>query len=77
MLNYIYLINSTGVVVVALVNLRWTVFVSIKMSQIGSFHELLVLATECFFSFDIFEIRSDAFFGLLARCRYAIGSMDY
>ena len=47
--------------VVALANLRWSVFVSIKLSQIGSFHKLLVLATECFFSFDIFEIHSDAF----------------
>ena len=49
--------------VVAQVNLRWSVFVSIKLSQIGSFHELLVSATECFFSFDIFEIHSDAFLG--------------
>ena len=47
--------------IVALANLRWSVFVSIKLSQIGSFHKLLVLATECFFSFDIFEIHSDAF----------------
>ena len=36
-------------------------FVSIKLSQIGSFHELLVLATECFFSFDIFEIHREFF----------------
>ena len=36
-------------------------FVSIKMSQTGSFHELLVLATECFFSFDIFKIHSEVF----------------
>ena len=47
--------------VVAQVNLRWSVLISIKLSQIGSFHELLVLATECFFSFDIFELHSDAF----------------
>ena len=51
------------VVVVAQVNLRWSVFVSIKFSQIGSFHELLVLATECFFSFDNFETQSDVFLG--------------
>ena len=38
-------------------------FVSIKLSQIGSFHELLVLATECFFSFEIFEIHSGSFLG--------------
>ena len=63
MLIFIHLFSSTGVVVVAEVNLRWSVFISIKLSQIGSFHELLVLATECFFSFDIFEIDSDAFLG--------------
>ena len=34
MLFFIHLFNSTGVVVVALVNLRWIVFVSIKLSQI-------------------------------------------
>ena len=44
--------------------IRVGVFLSpIKLSQIGSFHLLLVLATECFFSFDIFEIPSDAFSG--------------
>ena len=58
---FIHLFNSNGVVVVALANLRWTVFVALKLSQIGSFHELLVLATECFFSFNIFELNSDAF----------------
>ena len=63
MFLFIHLFSSTGVVVVAQVNLRWSVFVSIKLSQIGSFHELLVLATECFFSFDIFEKHSDAFLG--------------
>ena len=57
-----HLFSSTGVVVVAQVNLCWSVFVSIKLSQIGSFHELPVLATECFFSFDIFETQSDIFF---------------
>ena len=60
---FIHLFSSSGVVVVAQVILRWSVFVSIKLSQIGSFHELLVLATECFFSFDIFEKHSDAFLG--------------
>ena len=40
----------------------WWFFVRKKLSsQIGSFHWLLVLATECFFSFDIFEIHSDIF----------------
>ena len=62
-LIFILLFKSTGVAVVALANLRWCVFVSTKLSQIGSFHKLLVLATECFFSFDIFEIHSDAFWG--------------
>ena len=39
-------------------------FVRKKLSsQIGSFHWLLALATECFFSFDIFEIHSDRFLG--------------
>ena len=33
-----HLFNFTGVVVVALANLRWSVFVSKKLSQIGSFH---------------------------------------
>ena len=37
-LIFIHLLNSTGVVVVALANLRWTVFVSINLKQIGSFH---------------------------------------
>ena len=37
-LIFIHLFNSTGVVVVALANLRWCVFVLIKLSQIGSFH---------------------------------------
>ena len=55
------LLSSIGVVVVELMNLCWSVFVWIKLSQIGSFHELLALATECFFSFDIFERHNDAF----------------
>ena len=62
MLIFIHLFSSTVIVVIAQVSLRWSVLVSIKLSQIGSFHELLVLATECFFSFDIFEIQSDVFF---------------
>ena len=63
MFIFIHLFSSTGVVVVAEMNSRWSVFVSIKLSQIVRFHELLVLATECFFSFDIFEIHNDAFLG--------------
>ena len=63
MLFFVHLFNSTNVAIVALANLRWSVFVSIKLSQIGSFHLLLVLATDCLFSFDIFEIPSDAFLG--------------
>ena len=31
------------------------------LSQIDSFHGLLVLATECFLSFHMFEMHSDAF----------------
>ena len=58
-----FLFSSTGVVIVALANLRWSVFDWIKLSEIGSFHELLVLATESFFSFDISEIHSDPFLG--------------
>ena len=77
MLIFIHLFSSTGVVVVAPVNLRWSVFVSIKLSQIGRFHELLVLATEGFLSFDIFEKQSNVFFGLLMRCGYAEGSWEY
>ena len=61
-LIFIHLFSSTGIVVIEQVSLRWSVFVSIKLSQIGSFHELLVLATECFFSFGIIEIQSDVFF---------------
>ena len=60
----IHLFSSIGVLVAAQVSLRWNVLVSIKLSQISSFHELLVLATECFLSFDIFEIHSDAFLGI-------------
>ena len=63
MLIFVLLFNSTSVAIVALANSRWSVFFSIKLSQIGSFHLLLVLATECFFSFDIFEIPSDAVSG--------------
>ena len=63
MLIFVHLFNSTSVAIVALANLRWSDIVSIKLSQIGSFHYLLVLATECFFSFDIFEILRDAFSG--------------
>ena len=63
MLIFVHLFNSTSVAIVAMANLRWSDFVSIKLSQIGSFHYLLVLATECFFSFDIFEILRDAFSG--------------
>ena len=37
-LIFVHLYNSTGVVVVALVNLRWSVFVSIKLLQVASFH---------------------------------------
>ena len=60
-LFFLHSFNSTGVVVVAQVNLRSKFFVSLKLSQIGSFHKLLGLATECFFNFDIFEIYSDPF----------------
>ena len=63
MLIFDHLFKSTSVAIVALANLRWSDFVSINLSQIGSFHYLLVLATECFFSFDIFEIPRDAFSG--------------
>ena len=63
MLIFVHLFNYTSVAIVALANSRWSVFSSIKLSQIGSFHLILVLATECFFSFDIFEIPSDAFSG--------------
>ena len=62
---FFHLFNSTGVVAVALVNLRWKDFVSIKLSQIVSFHKLLVLAFECFFSFDNVEIHSDNFLGCI------------
>ena len=37
-LSFIHLSNLIGLVVVALANLRWSVFVLIKLSQIGSFH---------------------------------------
>ena len=63
MLIFVHLFNFTSVAIVVLANLRWSDFVSIKLSQIGSFHYLLVLATECCFSFDIFEIPRDAFSG--------------
>ena len=62
-LIFVKLFNSTSVAIVALANSRWSVFVSIKLSQIGSFHYLLFLATDCFFNFDIFEIPRDAFSG--------------
>ena len=63
MLIFVHLFNSTSVAIVALANLRWSDFVSIKLSQIGRFLYLLVLATESFFSLDIFEIPRDAFSG--------------
>ena len=37
-LTFIHLFIFTGVVAVALANLSWSVFVSIKLSQIGSYH---------------------------------------
>ena len=63
MLIFVHLFNSISVAIFALASLRWSDFVSIKLSQIGSFHYLLVLATECFFSFDIFEKPRDALSG--------------
>ena len=60
---FVHFFKTTNVAIVALANSRWSVFVSITLSQIDSFHLLLVLATEGFFSFDIFEIPSDAFSG--------------
>ena len=75
-LNFNHLFNSTSVAIVALANSRWSVFIPIKLSQIGSFHQLLVLATECFFSFDIFEIPRDAF-RVLMRCGHADGSWEF
>ena len=63
MLIFIHLFNSFVVVAVAKANLRWSVFVSIKLSQVGSFYKLLDLATEYFFSFDVFEIQSDVLLG--------------
>ena len=71
MLIFIHLFSSTVIVVIAQVSLRWSVLVSIKLSQIGSFHELLVLATECFFSFDIFEIQSDVFFWVVNALKFS------
>ena len=57
-------IDSTGLEIVAEADLRFGAFFRRKLlSQIGSYHELLVLATECFFSFDIFEIHSDNLLG--------------
>ena len=47
-LIFVRLFNFTRVAIVALANSRWSDFISIKLSQIGSFHYLLVLATECF-----------------------------
>ena len=63
MLIFVHLFNSTSVAIVALANSHCSDFISIKLSQIGSFHYLLVLATECFFNFDIFEEPRDAFSG--------------
>ena len=79
MLISVLLFNSTRVAIVARAILRWSVFFSIKLSQIGSFHLLLVLATECFFSFDIFEIPSDAFWGVNAlwTCRRFLGVLSF
>ena len=74
---FVHLFNSTSFAIVALANSRWSVFFSIKLSQISTFHLLLVLATECFFSFDIFEIPSDAFSGVLMRCGHADGSWEH
>ena len=36
--HFFHLFNSTGVGVVALATLRWSVFVSKKLSQVCSFH---------------------------------------
>ena len=63
MLIFIHLLNSNGVVVVALVSLRWSVFVLIKLSQNVKFYYLLVLSTDGLFNLNIFEIYIDAFLG--------------
>ena len=77
-LIFIHLFNYTGVVVVAEADLRCGDFCSKKLSsQIGSFHELLVLATDCFFNFDIFEIHSDGVFGVLMCCGHADNSWEF
>ena len=63
MFTVVPIINSTGLAIVAEADLRCGEFLSEKKlsSQIGSFHQPLVLATECFFSFDISEKHSDTF----------------
>ena len=38
MLIFNHLFISTSVAIVALANSRWSVFIPIKLSQIGSFH---------------------------------------
>ena len=54
-------IYSTGLAIVTEVDLRCGDLLSKKkLSQIGSFLWLLVLATECSFSFDIFEMNCTA-----------------
>ena len=62
MFNVVPFISSIGLAIVAEADLRFGDF----SSQIGSFHYLLVLATECFFSFDIFQTHRLAFLGFSA-----------
>ena len=66
MLIAVPFISSTGLAIVVEADLLCGIFLSKKSCHklvvSTTTKMLLVLVTECFFSFDIFEIRSAAFF---------------
>ena len=62
-LFFVHIFNSFGLAIVALSNMHSGDFFCEKFSKKGNFHQLLVLATECLFSFHPFEIHNDSFLG--------------
>ena len=76
MLIFVHLFESTSVAIVELANSRWSVFVSIKLSQIGSFHLLWSWLLNV--SSVLTSLKYPAtFFGVLMRCGRVDGSWEY
>ena len=76
MLIVINLINSNGAMVVVLANMRWSVFVSIKL------HKLVVSTSFWSWLLNVSSVLTSlkytaTFFGLLICCGNAEGSWEY